>query len=130
MFRVDLLHVGHAVFLLGQSLRRARCSLLNQDQVEPLEILLEAMLDLPRVLVPPSFILLPAVCSDLLHEVDRPDIEDMRDLVLLAGLVVHLLSVHILMVELVFGVELEGLIGVGVEFDVDVFGEDAIEFEV
>lgn len=88
------------------------------------------MLDLPRVLVPPSLLLLPAVCSDLLHKVDRPDIEDMRDLVLLAGLVVHLLSVHILMVELVFGVELEGFIGVGVEFDVDVFGEDAIEFEV
>lgn len=52
----------------------------------------------------------------------------MRNLVLLTSLVVHLLCVHVLVVELVFGVELEGLVGVGigVEFDVDVFGEDAI----
>lgn len=86
------------------------------------------MLDLPRVLVFPSLLLLPPVRSDLFDKVDRADIEDMRNLVLLTSLVVHLLCVHVLVVELVFGVELEGLVGVGigVEFDVDVFGEDAI----
>lgn len=52
----------------------------------------------------------------------------MRDLVLLASLGMHLLGVHILMVKLIFGVELEGLIGSG--SDADGFGEDAIEFEV
>lgn len=67
MLCVDLLHVGHAVLLLSQSLGGACGPLLHQYQVEPLEILLQTMLDLPRVLIPGPFLLLPSVQPDLLH---------------------------------------------------------------
>lgn len=133
VFCVYLLHVGHAVLLLSQSLRRTRCSLFHQYKVQSLQIFFQAVLDLLGILVPDPLLSFLSILPDLFNKIDRAYIEDMRNLVLLIGFIVHFLGIHVLMVKLVLCVELEGFVGfvvVGVELDVDVFGEDAVEFEV